>query len=512
MITKLIAVDLLEQPNSGIIEAANIIRQGGLVAFPTETVYGLGADAQNADAANKIYSAKGRPSDNPLIVHIADFSQLEEITTEVPKEARLLADKFWPGPLTMILNKNDVIPKETTGGLDTVAIRMPNHPCALALIRQSGCMIAAPSANASGRPSTTSASHVWEDLEGRIDAILDNGSSTIGLESTIIDLTVTPPMVLRPGYITLEELRETIGTVVMDPGLNSENTEVRPKAPGMRYRHYAPRASLTIVEGPELSVIGRINQLTDANQAMGLKTGVLCCDNNAKNYRSPLVITVGERDDEDEIANHLFDSLRSFDRSDVDMIYSESFGGTGVRTAIMNRLLKAAGHQVLSIRYSRIIFASGNGVGRAPMAEMIYQSILDERKYMTGSLTDDRTPIKAPELMARGIVVQFPEPMNPKAEATLNAHDIATDGYQATAISSEDITENTLILTLERKQRNKLIALDIGATADNTFVLSDYVGEELETINPYGGELADYEMCYEMLKVSLGKLADMLAR
>ncbi len=326
-------------------EASAIICSGGLVAFPTETVYGLGGDAKNPEASRRIYAAKGRPSDNPLIVHIAEFSQLEEIVSCVPQAARDLAEAFWPGPLTMILPKNDVIPLETTGGLDTVAIRMPSHPVAREFLLDSGCMIAAPSANTSGRPSPTTAAHVAEDLDGRIDMIIDGGPVGIGIESTIVDLSEDVPMVLRPGFITLEMLAEVLGDVGMDPGIAAENTKQPPKAPGMRYRHYAPKAQLTLVEGPADSVIDRINELTKAAMAEGKKVGVLATKENEDAYIADQVVVIGQREDEAEIARHLFDVLRKFDSLDVDLIFSESFEAAGVGQAIMNRLLKAAGHK-----------------------------------------------------------------------------------------------------------------------------------------------------------------------
>ena len=326
-------------------EASAVIRSGGLVAFPTETVYGLGGDATNPEASRKIYAAKGRPSDNPLIVHIADFSQLRNIVAEVPQEAEKLAEAFWPGPLTMILRKNDVIPYETTGGLDTVAIRMPSHPVARAFLQDSGCMIAAPSANTSGRPSPTTAQHVWEDLHGKIEILLDGGPVGIGIESTIVDLSEERPMILRPGYITQEMLSAVLGDVGMDPGLASENSKQPPKAPGMRYRHYAPKADLTLVEGTMEEVISRINALTREAQAMGKSVGVLATEENKDRYVADHVIVIGQRQDEAEIARHLFDVLRQFDGLQVDLIYSESFAAAGVGQAIMNRLLKAAGHK-----------------------------------------------------------------------------------------------------------------------------------------------------------------------
>lgn len=236
--------------------AGAILKKGGLVAFPTETVYGLGGDALNPEASARIYAAKGRPSDNPLIVHIADMEALKVLASEVPEKARLLADRFWPGPLTMIMPKSDAVPYATTGGLDTVAIRMPSHPTAYELIRSSGVYIAAPSANTSGRPSPTTAQHVYEDLNGRIDMIIDSGKVDIGLESTIVDLTGEIPTILRPGYITKEMLEEAVGPVTIDKAIlaDHEDPNLRPKAPGMKYKHYAPKGDLVIVEGKKQAV------------------------------------------------------------------------------------------------------------------------------------------------------------------------------------------------------------------------------------------------------------------
>lgn len=273
METKILKLDSQALGCAAIGEAAEVIRSGGLAAFPTETVYGLGADACNPNASKKIYEAKGRPSDNPLIVHISSFEDLIRIAKAVPHTARLLADAFWPGPLTMIVKKNRAVPDETTGGLDTVAVRMPNHPAALALIRESGCLIAAPSANTSGRPSPTLAEHVAEDLNGKIPVILDGGEVGIGIESTIVDLTEEIPLILRPGYITKAMIKEVIGDVRVDPGLTAEDSEIPPKAPGMKYRHYAPQAGLMIVDGPKDAVIQKINALTDQMHAAKKKVG-----------------------------------------------------------------------------------------------------------------------------------------------------------------------------------------------------------------------------------------------
>lgn len=327
-------------------EAARVIREGGLAAFPTETVYGLGADALNPEAARKIYAAKGRPSDNPLIVHIAEMEHLSEIAKDVPDQAKKLAEAFWPGPLTMIVNKNEKVPDETTGGMQTVAVRMPNHPVALELVRKSGCLIAAPSANTSGRPSPTLAEHVAEDLDGKVPVILDAGEVGIGIESTIIDLTEAIPMILRPGYVTKRMLEEVIGPVRTDPGMISEDSSVKPKAPGMKYRHYAPKADLIIVDGEKKAVIDKINALTAYMRTKGMRVGVIGTDETAAHYTGDVVLSMGAREDEDAIARRLYRILREFDEREIHVIYSESFDSPGIGQAVMNRLLKAAGHQV----------------------------------------------------------------------------------------------------------------------------------------------------------------------
>ena len=349
--TEYIILDPDSPDADAIRRAGEIIRAGGLVAFPTETVYGLGGDALNPAASEKIYAAKGRPSDNPLIVHIADMEHLVPIVRELPDKAVMLAESWWPGPLTMIFNKTDMIPDETSGGLPTVAVRMPNHPAALALIRAAGGYIAAPSANTSGRPSPTTAQHVAEDLSGKIDMILDSGPVRIGLESTIVDFTEEVPVLLRPGYINIEMLRKILGEVLVDPGILDGAAEmgVRPKAPGMRYRHYAPKAALTIVEGPRESVTVKINELAAKAIGEGKKVGVIAADDTAPCYHASIVKDIGDRNTDKEIAQHLFSVLREFDAENVDIIYSESFDTPRMGQAIMNRLLKAAGHKVLSV-------------------------------------------------------------------------------------------------------------------------------------------------------------------
>lgn len=342
---------ITQSDNDKIFEqAAGIIRDGGLVAFPTETVYGLGANALDSDAASKIYSAKGRPSDNPLIIHIADIKALDELTTGVDARAAALIESFWPGPMTLVFNKSDIVPYGVTGGLDTVAIRMPNHPVALRLIRESGCYIAAPSANTSGRPSPTRASHVIEDLSGRIDMIIEDDTVNVGIESTIIDVSGEDIYVLRPGCITLEMIRACVGNARLDPAITGQaDSDARPKAPGMKYRHYAPKAQLTIVEGSSDKVAEYINQQIARLNEQGKKVGVMATDETVALYKDCMVTSLGSRRDEAGIASHLYECLRNFDGTQTDYIFAESFSYDNVGQAIMNRLIKAAGHNVISV-------------------------------------------------------------------------------------------------------------------------------------------------------------------
>ena len=350
MQTKVVKIDSANIDDAAMKEACDLIRAGELVAFPTETVYGLGADALHPEASKKIYAAKGRPSDNPLIVHISKFEDLVSIAREVPPQAKKLADAFWPGPLTMIVWKNDRVPYETTGGMDTVAIRMPDDPVANRLIALAGVPVAAPSANTSGRPSPTTADHVWQDMNGRIPMILDGGPVGIGIESTIVDLSEETPMILRPGYITQEMLQEVLGEkVCMDPGIIASDSTRKPKAPGMKYKHYAPKADLVLVEGETDKVVARINELVREKQQLGQKVGVIATDETFLRYEADHVVSIGAREDEDAIARHLYKILREFDDWNVDAIYSESFATPRIGQAIMNRLLKAAGHQVIPV-------------------------------------------------------------------------------------------------------------------------------------------------------------------
>ncbi len=333
-----------------IEEAGEILKRGGLVAFPTETVYGLGANGLDEQAAAKIYAAKGRPSDNPLIIHICEIGALDKIVANIPESGKKLAEKFWPGPLTMIFEKTPIVPLGTTGGLETVAVRMPNHKVALEIIKAGGGYIAAPSANTSGRPSPTKAEHVADDLSGRIDMIVDGGMVGIGIESTIVDVTGDIPMILRPGYITKEMLEEVVGEVTIDKAIiEGSDVKDKPKAPGMKYKHYAPKGDLTIIEGKSEDVVAEINRLAKEKEQNGKKVGIICTDETIMCYDSRNVMSIGTRENEVSISHNLYDVLRKFDDLEVEFIYSESFDEGNMGMAIMNRLLKAAGHKIIHV-------------------------------------------------------------------------------------------------------------------------------------------------------------------
>ncbi len=348
MNTMVYYTDAAASDREGIEKGAEILRKGGLVAFPTETVYGLGANGFDGEACKRIYEAKGRPSDNPLILHISQINELHLIVREIPPVAKKLMDAFWPGPLTMIFLKSNKVPKEVTGELDTVAVRFPSHPVAMALIREAGLPIAAPSANTSGRPSPTRAAHVAHDLSGKIDMILDGGSAEWGLESTIVDVSVTPPMILRPGAVTKEMLEQVVGNVGIDPAIWEKPTaELRPKAPGMKYTHYSPKAEVYLVQGSREAVTEKINALAVQDQRAGKKVGVLATEESKDGYNADVVLSAGSRSCLEEIGANLFRVLRQFDEVDIDVVYAETFPFEGEGMAIMNRLQKSAGYRMI---------------------------------------------------------------------------------------------------------------------------------------------------------------------
>lgn len=349
-----------ESDPNAVRDAAAILRRGGLLGIPTETVYGLGADALNEDAVSCIFLAKGRPQDNPLIIHVPDASWLESYCRDVPPAAYQLAERFWPGPLTMILPRRDIVPLQTTGGLETVGVRCPNHPVTLAIIEAAGVPIAAPSGNTSGRPSPTTAAHMIEDMDGKIDGIVDGGPCTVGVESTIIDLTVTPPRLLRPGGLPLESLRQVLGEVAVDKAVTGLLAAgERPRAPGMKYRHYAPHAPVTVVTGePERSARRIQGLLSDT-------AGVICFDEYAPLFPGHIIHKLGPAADKSAQARHVFDALRTFDGTDVTEIFAQCPDDGGLGLAVANRLKKAAGFHLIDADRPLIVgLTGGTGAGK----------------------------------------------------------------------------------------------------------------------------------------------------
>ncbi|HEY8804787.1 MAG TPA: L-threonylcarbamoyladenylate synthase [Clostridium sp.] len=348
MDTKIVILDENNIEQNIINEAGTVIKQGGLVAFPTETVYGLGANALDKIAVEKIFKAKGRPQDNPLIVHVADLN-IESLVKEIPCIAKKIMNKYWPGPITLIFNKSDLIPRTTSAGLDTVGIRMPSSIIARKLIEAAGTPIAAPSANISGRPSPTEVESCIEDLSGKIEYILGGDKSKVGLESTIVDCTCTPLCILRPGAITIEMLREIDQNIYIDKNIMSKpKDDFKPKAPGMKYRHYAPKSPVKIICGDLEKTVAKINEIVQTNMG-NKKIGIIATDETKNKYPYGTVISLGNRNQLDDVGRNLFEVLRGFDVIDVDLILSEAFEEKGLGVAIMNRLKKSAGFDIIEV-------------------------------------------------------------------------------------------------------------------------------------------------------------------
>ncbi|MEG0779516.1 MAG: L-threonylcarbamoyladenylate synthase [Oscillospiraceae bacterium] len=381
-----------------IAQAAQILRDGGLLAIPTETVYGLGANGLDAQAVRRIFQAKGRPQDNPLILHIPGPSWLERYCEKVPPLAYVLARRFWPGPLTMILRRKSLVPDETTGGLDTVGVRCPNHPVTLAIIRAAGVPIAAPSANSSGRPSCTSAAEVWEDMDGKIEGIVDGGDCAVGVESTILDLTCDPPQLLRPGGLPLEDLERVTGRLTVDKAVSSLLAEgEKPRAPGMKYRHYAPKAAVTVVTGdPQKSARVIAHRMTDTS-------GVICFDEFATLFPGHEIQLLGSFGDKKTQAQRVFHALRAFDDTAVTEIYAQCPDSRGLGLAIGNRLKKAAGFHVLDVDEVRVVigFTGGTGAGKTSAlralesmggtvldCDAVYAQMVETDPALRGALTE----------------------------------------------------------------------------------------------------------------------------
>lgn len=502
METKLIKIDRNNIDKQAIQIAGDVIKSGGLVAFPTETVYGLGADGLNEQGARKTYEAKGRPSDNPLIIHIAKLEDITRITSSVPYAAKKLAKEFWPGPLTMILDKSEIVPLETTGGLETLAIRMPEDPIALALIEAAGGYVSAPSANSSGRPSPTDAKHVMEDLNGRIDMVIDGGSATIGLESTIIDMTVIPPMILRPGSVTVEMIEDVIGPVHVNASGTIDDNGEAPKAPGMKYRHYAPKGVLTIVEGTLRDEVQAIRQIAYARIREGVSCGIIASEETFPFYTNGIIKNIGSRENARSIARNLYRVLREFDEEGVEYIYSESFAVQGMGDAIMNRLNKAAGQTRIQAKYilqmqqyRRVVFLGGTDVCRSPMA---------------AELLRNQDLIQHVVIQSKGLVALFPEPVNPKTETIMKKHGYSIIEHKPKAFKVDDFHMDTLVLTIDKTVKKRLLSQFPIAIKYPVYTMQEFTEIDQVIPNPIGKSLAVYGEVYDviedMVKVIASKL------
>ena len=398
METKVFKIDTVAGHEGEIAEAAALLRSGGLLAIPTETVYGLGANGLDGAAVRRIFAAKGRPQDNPLILHIPEAAWLTRCCENVPPAAWRLAEAFWPGPLTMILPRSAVVPDETTAGLSTVGVRCPDHEVTLAVIRAADVPVAAPSANRSGRPSCTSAAHVWEDMAGRIEGIVDGGECAVGVESTIVDLTVTPPRLLRPGGLPLERLCAVLGEVEVDGAVKGRLAEgEKPRAPGMKYRHYAPKAPVTVVTGDAEKSARYIARRAAAD------VGVLCFDEYAGRFGGAVTRCLGSEADKAEQARRVFDALRAFDDTAVQQIYAQCPDSGGLGLAVENRLKKAAGFHTVELPMGKTVvgITGGTGAGKTSVllaleglgayvidCDALYAELLESDEALQGALRE----------------------------------------------------------------------------------------------------------------------------
>lgn len=516
-----------------IKEAAKIINAGGTVVFPTETVYGIGADALNEEAVDKIFKAKGRPQDNPLIVHIADINKLDELVDNIPVKAKKLCEKFWPGPVTILFNKKIIIPDKITAGLKTVAIRMPQNKIALSLIKESGKPIAAPSANLSGKPSTTKASHVIDDLMGKVDMIIDGGNSDIGVESTVIDVMSAPPMILRPGGLTEERILEVFESVTYDPALKSMNNKIVPKCPGQKYRHYSPNADLEIFRGELNDIVKNIKSKCDYYISKGKKVGILGTDQTKHLYQKGIIINAGDRTNLMTISSNIFSALRKFDQMGVDIILVEEVKEHGVGKAIMNRLNKAETKSkgtgdfdfenekqvqeacLVSDKLDKrnhpqkikILFVCMGNTCRSIMAEGLFYDMIEKNKDRFGDINIE---VKSAGLSAVG--GGFP---NKYAVKFLNEEGIDSNDYRSTMLNRDMINEFDLILTMTSYIKSSIIVA-VPSASKKVFTLKEYDVDDqnnsknMDISDPYGMSYEVYKSCGKEIKTHLEKLVEKL--
>ncbi len=465
-------------------KAALILRNEGTVIFPTETVYGLGADARNPEAVAKIFTAKGRPSDNPLIVHIAKEEQLYDLVAEVPEKAKKLMKAFWPGPLTLIFNKAEWVPKAVTGGLSTVGVRMPKEPIAHALLELSGIPVAAPSANLSGKPSPTAFSHVKEDMDGRVDAIIDGGNCRVGVESTVLDISGAIPVLYRPGGITREQLEAEIGEVQV---VTKAKEGEAPKSPGLKYKHYAPKAEVRILKGTFDQAVRYGEKLSKKG-----KTAFLTFDEFPK-LPAPLVTySLGSRNLPEEAANRLFYALRELDHQEVSYILAPEIPDTGVWSAVKNRLYRAAGERVYDVSggVQSVLFVCTGNTCRSPMAEGIFRKLAEENA-------------KGIEVSSAGLFAGS-SPASDHAIQVMQEKGIDISTHQSRQLTEQMMADADLILTMTESHRAMLL-LNFPEYGEKVDTLSGWAGESEEVSDPYGGDTEIYRRTADQIEDYLQK-------
>ena len=479
---------LLTTEDKDIRVAAEILKNGGNVIFPTETVYGLGADARNPEAVKNIFRAKGRPSDNPLIVHISSIDMLNDIAEDIGDSAKALINKYWPGPLTIIFKKRENVPCETTAGLSTVAVRMPSSDTARRLIEASGVPIAAPSANLSGKPSPTSAEHCINDMMGRVDAIIAGEDCEVGLESTVVDLSGDIPVMLRPGGVTVEQLSEVLGEVET---VTSVKTGETPKSPGLKYKHYAPNAEVVILSGSFEDAERYIKRTAKTK-----KVGALVFDEFPQ-IEGAYTISLGSIKNPVDAAHRLFGALRQMDESGVDIIFAPEIPNDGMWMAVQNRLYRAAGDRIVNLNNAikkKVLFVCTGNTCRSPMAEAIFNDMAESEKL-------------AFYAESAGIFADGSE-VSPNSVEAMRELGVDISGRKSIQVTAEMIDEAEYVLALTSSHRDMLCAM-IGKM-DKIETLAEFVGLSGDVPDPYGSDIEEYRKCRDMIKDMILKLGEKL--